>query len=129
MHASGSNRMPRSNSWKREERTIARMFGVERNANNGKRQNDIDVQEHLALECKKRKDFPDWLEDFMYQAREGATKRGKGQLPIVVLSSAPGSGYTTKRYALMDLETLVALYNAAYLGTGTATLREGVADG
>lgn len=121
--------MPRSNSWKREERIIAGMFGVGRNANNGKRQNDIDVHDVLALECKKRKDLPAYLGEFLHQAREGAKKRGTGQLPIVVLSEARGMGYATKRYALMDLEVLVKLYHAARLGTGTQEVSTGVADG
>lgn len=88
--------------WKAHEREAARLLGTTRNASNGQRNNDIDAGRY-AIEHKSTKDgLNGLLRGALHQAREGAAKRGRDQLPIVVISYAPGRGHKVERFVLMD---------------------------
>lgn len=71
-------------AWKRTERRVAAFFGGRRVPITGRIRGDApDVaHEWLAIECKERRELPDWLLEAMRQAEASARD---GQLPIAVL--------------------------------------------
>lgn len=69
-------------NFKTHERKTASMLGGKRNID-GKGGAAVDVtHDCFAIECKTRRDVPQWLQHAMQQARGAATA---GQLPIVVI--------------------------------------------
>ncbi len=69
-------------NYKQHERKTARLLGGTRNIDS-KGSAAVDVlHPAFAVECKTRKDVPQWLLGAMQQARRAAMA---GQLPIVVL--------------------------------------------
>ncbi len=69
-------------NYKQHERKTARLLGGRRNIDS-KGSAAVDVlHPAFAVECKTRKDCPQWLLGAMQQARRAAMA---GQLPIVVL--------------------------------------------
>ena len=76
----------RTSSWKRDERKLAERLGGERVPVNGRGEtSDID-HPWLAIECKRRKQVPDWLMSAMTQARAG--NRDGTKLPVVLIHQA-----------------------------------------
>ena len=69
-------------TWKDNERRVARRLHGARVPVADKRSGADVVNERLAIECKHRKQLPNWLHSAMSQAVKAA--RGE-QLPIVVL--------------------------------------------
>lgn len=97
-------------SWKVDERKLAARLGVTRNPSNGRRQNDIDAGE-WAIEVKKTKSFPALFKRAMIQAREGAKAAGRGQIPIVAMTDAPGRGQPKRTIVIMDFDDFANIYD------------------
>lgn len=65
--------------WKEFERNVAKGMGGTRVGPSGVDTNDVS-HEHFAIECKYRKDFPQWIKDGLAQA-----DKGDGRTPILFL--------------------------------------------
>lgn len=70
-----------NDTWKQHERAVAKRLGGKRVGPSGTATADV-VCEHLAVECKHRKELPAWLKAAMAQAVKAA---GDGRMPLVVL--------------------------------------------
>lgn len=69
-------------AWKRHERVCAARLGGKRTGPVGRESVDV-THDHLAIECKERKNgVPQWLADAMSQARGNAKD---GQMPLVII--------------------------------------------
>jgi hypothetical protein len=106
--------MAQSQSWKVQERSMARMLGAERNPNIGLGQSDFDVP-GFSFESKKRKALPALLTAAFAQAVRNCKP---GRKPAVAFVLAPSSGVKVQRFALLRFEDFVELHQRAYPGEG-----------
>lgn len=99
----------RRSSWKRSERAIAAALGGERIPVNGRAGPDI-AHGLLAPEVKSRGKIPQYLYDWLAQARNGAPV---GRLPCVILHAAgrPHGGDLVI-LSLADLAALLGVTHA-----------------
>jgi hypothetical protein len=115
-----------SESWKRQEREVAALFGSHRNPNTGEWRADIDTPV-LAVEHKKRKHLPGWFKDAVQQAVREHKKRKhlpgwfkdavqqavraatETQTGIVVFSEV-SQGKKAQRYVTLRLEDWLAFH-------------------
>lgn len=103
--------MANSKSWKSEERIFAAALGLKRNANNGQRQRDIGSDaDDISIEHKKRVDMPQWWSRAWSQAVAGADS---DQVPVVGISHARGSAYTTERFVVIKLDDFAKMRERA----------------
>lgn len=70
-----------ADTWKKHERAVAKRLNGKRVGPSGTATADV-VCEHLSVECKHRKELPDWLKRAVQQSCLAAEPI---QLPIVVL--------------------------------------------
>lgn len=85
-----NSRSRRTSSWKRDERMLAARIGGQRVPVNGRGESSDIEHPWLAVECKRRKDVPQWLTDAMKQAKLGNVNGDK--LPVVLVHQA-GKAY------------------------------------
>lgn len=92
--------MARSQSWKVEERHIARRLDTVRNPSNGRRQADINAPP-FAIECKKWQVLPAWFKDTLAQAQAGCRA---DEIAMIVFSHAPGRGQPIQRFVVLGFD-------------------------
>ena len=99
--------------WKRREREALKRLGGVRLPSNGRPQADGHVTVggvDCAIEHKSRATLPGWLTDAVDQATRNAPV---DTMPIVVISTATGPGLPLRRLAVLRLEDLPRLVDAA----------------
>jgi hypothetical protein len=94
-------------NYKQHERKTAALLGGKRNIDSkGSAAADVN-HDFLSVECKTRKEVPQWLLGAMQQARRAAQA---GQLPIVVLH--PHGGLYANDLVIMRLSDFVDWFGA-----------------
>lgn len=94
-------------NWKRFERRVAHKFSGTRIPITGR--GNLDIAHPLfGIECKYRKNLPDWL--FGNAIRQAVEGSGKERLPIVVV----GQHNKSEMYVVMRVGDFLDMAGAAY---------------
>lgn len=88
--------------WKKQERTVGRIFGGERVPNNGYGQPDV-IADDLCIQVKTRLTLPKWLTDAADQAILDAANTGDDKQHAVVFCLV-NKGKPTRRFVMFDLD-------------------------